>query len=57
MFFWNCALDAAKCHFHIKKPFDRIVERANAEEWSALVDDFRTGVFGGQSFELAISGV
>jgi hypothetical protein len=25
-----------------RKPFDMIFERARLEEWSALVDDFRT---------------
>jgi hypothetical protein len=44
MLFSNCSVDAVSVTPTYRKPFDMIVKRAQFEEWSALVDDFRTFV-------------
>jgi hypothetical protein len=42
MLFSNCSIDAVSVTPTYRKPFDMIFKRAHLEEWSALVDDFRT---------------
>lgn len=38
----NCATDGVNLYPEYRKPFDLIFERAKAENWRALGDDFRT---------------
>jgi LytS/YehU family sensor histidine kinase len=42
MIFSNFSVDAVSVTATYRKPFDVIFKRAHLEEWSVLVDDFRT---------------
>ena len=48
----NFSVDAVSITPTYRKPFDMIVKRTRLEEWSALVDDFRT--FWGSDLSLTL---